>query len=110
MEEFKLLEVKFKEMQEAMFQYLRKHKMPIEDRNITQMLQYMQEVQTIIPGHQYIGLKTNEKGYIIGYEVFDKVVNLQEIPGDLLKQYYKVDENGRFEVDKEKLERFWGEQ
>lgn len=110
MEEFKLLETKFKEMQEALFQYLRKHKLPIEDRNITLMVQEMQRIQTFIPGHRYIGINTNDKGYIVGYEVFDTVVDLQEIPEDILKQYYKVDTNGRFVVDEEKRERHWGEQ
>lgn len=110
MEEFKLLEQKFKELQESLFQYLRTHKLPVTDRNITTMMNVLKEVQTIIPGTQYIGIKTNENGYIIGYEVFDKVINLQEIPKDLLKQYYKIDKYGRFVLDKEKQERFWGEQ
>jgi hypothetical protein len=110
MDEFKLLEKKFKEMQEALFQYLRAHKLPVEDKNITTMMNVLKEVQTIIPGHQYIGLKTNEKGYIEGFEVFDKVVNTQPIPEDISKQYYKIDKYGRFVLDKEKQERFWGEQ
>ena len=110
MEEFKLLEKKFKEMQDAMYEYLRAHKLPVTDKNITNMMNVLREVQTIIPGTQYIGIKTNDKGYIVGYEVFDKVVNLQEIPKDILKQYYKIDKYGRFVVDKEKRERHWGEQ
>jgi len=42
--------------------------------------------------------------------VFDKVINTQPIPDDISKQYYKVDKFGRFSVDEEKRERFWGEQ
>jgi hypothetical protein len=110
MEEFKLLETKFKEMQEALFQYLRVNKLIVHDKNITEMVKTLNQVQTIVPGHQYIGLKTNDKGYVIGYEVFDKVVDLQPVPEDIQKQYYKVDKYGRFSVDKEKRERFWGEE
>lgn len=110
MDEFKLLEKKFKEMQEALFQYLRVNKLIVHDKNITEMVKTLNQVQTVIPGHHYIGLKTNDKGYIIGYEVFDKVVNVQPVPKDISKQYYKVDKYGRFSVDEEKRERFWGEQ
>jgi hypothetical protein len=110
MSELKILEAKIKEVQGALTQYLRVHKISADEKNVTDMMNSIREIQTFIPGHQYIGLKTNEKGYITGYEVFDKVVNLQEIPKDLEKQYYKIDKYGRFVVDKEKQERFWGEQ
>jgi hypothetical protein len=110
MDEFKLLEKKFKEVQEALFQYLRVNKVPITEKNITEMIKGIEQIQTVIPGHKYIGLQTNDKGYIIGFEVFDKVINTQPIPDDISKQYYKVDKFGRFSVDEEKRERFWGEQ
>ena len=109
-DEYKVIEAKVTKLQDALFAFLRKNKVQVPDKKMETLIQALQNIQTIIPGTEYVTVDRNSAGYIEGFTIADGVsARVDEVPEDLNRGYYKMDESGRFILDDEKRERYWAE-
>lgn len=107
-DEYTVIRVQIQELQESLFNFLRKNKVQVPDKKISSLLQGLEDIKTIVNGHNLVMVVLDELGYITGYSITDSASDkVDEIPEDLGRGYYKMDENGRFIRDDEKYERYW---
>lgn len=81
----------------------------LDGDTIDELLANIEEINTIVPGKQYIKYTENERGFIVDFEIVDDILPDQEIPEDLGAGFWKKDEHGDFYEDQEEKERLWGE-
>ena len=108
MDEYTIIRVQIEKLQESLFQFLRKNKVQVPDKKISSLLQGLEDIKTIVNGHDLVMVVLDDLGYIVDYSITDSASDkVDEIPEDLGRGYYKMDENGRFIRDDEKYERYW---
>ena len=58
---------------------------------------------------EYISVKIDKNGYIIGYNIMDTVVETKFLKEDLAKGYYRLDKNNQPVLDKKRRKELWGD-
>lgn len=76
------------------------------DSKITSLIESFEHLNIIKPGEKYIHFTISKDGYISGEGEFGAIVEKQELPADIFRGYYKV-ENKKIVLDEQQRHKLW---
>ncbi len=76
------------------------------DSKITSLVESFNKLNVLKPSVEYIHFTLGEGGYISGEQPFGAVVEKQELPADIFRGYYKV-EDKKIVLDEEQRHKLW---
>ena len=86
--------------------YLVENGVTPSDSKITSLVESFNKLNVIKPDTEYIHFTISEEGYISGEEKFGAIVEKQELPADIFRGYYKV-EDKKIVLDEEQRHKLW---
>jgi hypothetical protein len=83
------------------------HGIELESKSLTKLIERVEDLKTMCPNKEYVGLVTDRNGYIIkAFELAD-FVELKDFPKDFTRGYYKYEE-GKFVLDEQRKRQLGG--
>ena len=86
--------------------YLVENGVTPSDSKITSLVESFEKLNVIKPDTEYIHFTISKEGYISGEEEFGAIVEKQELPADIFRGYYKV-EDEKIVLDEEQRHKLW---
>lgn len=78
----------------------------LTSKTFNSAIRKLQEVIAIRKEKSYIGLTLNDLGYVRKFNEIDTIIEKQNLPEDILRGYYKI-ENGKIVLDERMKEKLW---
>lgn len=70
-----------------------------KSKSLESLITDVVNLRVINKGKKYISVNTDRNGYVIGHYSTDDIINIQDLPKDFTKGYYKITEEGEIELD-----------
>jgi hypothetical protein len=80
-----------------------------KDKQLSTLTEALKDVKALKPKVNYIAYQTNNDGYVdkaIDMETFTEIT---QVPQDILRGYYKVDDKGNLVIDYARKNVLWGD-
>jgi hypothetical protein len=77
-----------------------------KNSKLSSLIEAFDEINIIKPDLNYIHFTLNKDGYIVGTEKFGAVAQVDELPADIFRGYYKV-ENSKLVLDEKQRQKLW---
>lgn len=86
--------------------FLKDCNIEVTSKTFWSMLKKLDEVIAVRKDKSYIGVTLNDRGYVTTINSIDTIIDEQELPMDILRGYYKI-ENGKLVVDELMKDKLW---
>ena len=80
-----------------------------KDRKLSTLTELLKEVKVLKPKINYVAYATNDYGYISDAVTMKTFTQIEEMPKDILRGYYRVDEKGNLVIDHARKSVLWGD-
>jgi hypothetical protein len=80
-----------------------------KDRKLSTLTELLKEVKVLKPKVNYVAYATNQHGYISEAVNMKTFTQVEAMPKDILRGYYRVDEKGNLVIDHARKSILWGD-
>jgi hypothetical protein len=80
-----------------------------KDKQLSTLTESLKEVKALKPSIDYMAYKVNEYGYVVNAVEMATFTDVKDVPKDITKGYYKVDNKGNIVLDNARKSIIWGD-
>lgn len=100
------IEEELTEIIQDLEKFLNECNVEVSSKTLYSMIRGLDKIIAIRKGKSYIGVTLNSNGYVQKINKIDTIVAEQELPTDILRGYYKI-EDGKLILDEQMREKLW---
>lgn len=94
---------------EKLHQFLVDSGVQPDEKKLGTLLDDLNKIRVLVPTKKYFGVYLDDMGYIKNISIIDELFEAQELPEDIFKGYYRIDEHGKLIRDDVKRAQLWEE-